>query len=255
MPLTFDLSDRPALVTGASGGLGEQFARTLAAHGAPVALAARRRERLEQVAGEIEDSGGRAVAVAMDVTDSGSVKAAFAQAQDALGIVRVVVNNSGVATTTAALDTEDEDWDHVVDTNLKGPFLVAREGARRMRDAGVEGTVINIASILSYRVTAGVASYAASKAGLRQLTGALALELARHGIRVNAIAPGYIETDMNREFFASEPGKAMIKRIPQRRIGQPSDLDGALLLLASDASSFMTGSTIVVDGGHLMSGL
>jgi NAD(P)-dependent dehydrogenase (short-subunit alcohol dehydrogenase family) len=255
MSLTFDLGDRPALITGASGGLGAHFARTLAAHGAPVALAARRSDRLRDLASEIEAAGGRAHAVAMDVTDAASVAQAFAAAEEALGTVRVLVNNSGIATPGAAIDTREEDWDRVLDTNLKGAFLVAREGARRMIVAGASGSIINIASILSFRVGVGLASYAASKAGLKQLTCALALELARNRIRVNAIAPGYIETDMNREFFASAPGLAMIRRIPQRRIGQPADLDGVLLLLASDASEFMTGATLVVDGGHLVSGL
>lgn len=255
MSLNFDLSDRPALITGASGGLGAHFARTLAAHGAPVALAARRSERLQALARDIEAVGGRAVAVAMDVTDASSVARAFATVEAALGPVRVLINNSGIATPGAAIETSEEDWDRVLDTNLKGAFLVAREGARRMVAAGASGSIINIASILGFRVGVGLASYAASKAGLKQLTRALALELARSRIRVNAIAPGYIETDMNREFFASEPGLAMIRRIPQRRLGQPEDLDGVLLLLASDASDFMTGATLVVDGGHLVSGL
>jgi NAD(P)-dependent dehydrogenase (short-subunit alcohol dehydrogenase family) len=255
MSLRFDLRDRPALVTGASGGLGAHFARTLAAHGAPVALAARRAERLHDVARDIEAAGGRAVAIAMDVTDARSVADAFAAAQAAIGTVRVLVNNSGIAAPAAAIQTSEEDWDRVLDTNLKGAFLAAKECAQRLIDAGESGSIINIASILSFRVGAGLASYAASKAALRQLTCALALELARSRIRVNAIAPGYIATDMNRDFFASEPGLAMIRRIPQRRLGQPEDLDGVLLLLASDASDFMTGSTLVVDGGHLVAGL
>jgi len=255
MTLSVDLAGRPALVTGASGGLGAHFARTLARHGAPVVLAARRLDRLEALAESIAADGGTAVPVAMDVTDSGSVSAACATAEAAVGTVRIVVNNSGIALAGAALETSEDAWDSVLDTNLKGAFLVARELARRMAGAGGGGSIINIASILGYRVAPGVASYAASKAGLRHLTGALALELARHGIRVNAIAPGYIATDMNREFFHTDPGKAMIKRIPQRRLGRPEDLDGVLLLLASDASAYMTGTTVVVDGGHLFSTL
>ena len=255
MTLSLDLSDRPALVTGASGGLGAHFARTLARHGAPVVLAARRVDRLEALAESIAAEGGTAVPVAMDVTDSGSVGAACATAEAAVGTVRVVVNNSGISRAGAALDIGEDEWDEVLDTNLKGAFLVARELAGRMVHAGGGGSIVNVASILGYRVAPGLASYAASKAGLRHLTGALALELARHGIRVNAIAPGYIETDMNRDFFGSEHGKAMIKRIPQRRLGRPEDLDGALLLLASDASAYMTGTTVVVDGGHLFSSL
>lgn len=255
MSLSFDLRDRPALVTGASGGLGAHFARALAAHGAPVALAARRTERLQDLARAIEAAGGRAVAVAMDVTDAQSVADGFAAAQAALGPVRVLVNNSGIATPSAAIQTSEEDWDRVMDTNLKGAFLAAKECAQRLIASGESGSIINIASILGIRVGAGLASYAASKAGLKQLTRALALELARSRIRVNAIAPGYIATDMNRDFFASEPGLAMIRRIPQRRLGRPEDLDGVLLLLASDASDFMTGATLVVDGGHLVAGL
>lgn len=255
MTLSFDLSDRPALVTGASGGLGAHFARTLACHGAPVVLAARRIDRLHALAGDIEADGGRVLAVPMDVTDAQSVTQAFASAEQAFGPVRVLINNSGIATPRSAIETSEQDWDRVLDTNLKGAFLASREAARRLIAAGESGSIINIASILGFRVSAGLASYAASKAGLKQLTCALALEFARSRVRVNAIAPGYIETDMNREFFASEAGLAMIRRIPQRRLGQPKDLDGALLLLASDASDFITGSTLVVDGGHLVSGL
>jgi len=250
-----DLRDRPALVTGASGGLGAHFARTLARHGAPVALAARRVERLEALAEEIRGDGGEAVAVELDVTDTRSVADALADAERVIGTVRILINNSGIASPAAVLETGDEDWRRVLDTNLTGAFLVAREAARRMVAAKQAGSIVNIASILGFGVISGLASYAASKAGLKHLTEAMALELARHRIRVNAIAPGYIETDMNRAFFRSEAGQAMIKRIPQRRLGQPQDLDGALLLLASDASDFITGATLVVDGGHLVSGL
>lgn len=250
-----DLSDRPALVTGASGGLGEHFARVLARHGAPVALAARRRERLEAVAQGIRDNGGEAVVVEMDVTDTASVVDAVAAAESVVGNLRILVNNSGIAETMPLLNMEDETWERVVDTNLTGAFKVAREAARRMVAAGAGGSIINIASILAQGVINGLSAYAASKAGLEHLTRSMALELARHQVRVNAIAPGYIETDMNREFFASEPGQAMIRRIPQRRLGQPEDLDGALLLLAGDASAFITGATLVVDGGHLVSSL
>ena len=255
MTLSPDLRERPALITGASGGLGAHFARTLARHGAPVVLAARRREKLDELAQSIKAEGGEAVAVELDVTDSTSVSAALADAERLVGTVRIVVNNSGIANTASMLDTEDADWKRVLDTNLTGAFLVARAAARRMVAANQAGSIINIASILSLRVLPGLSSYCASKAGLKHLTEAMALELARHAVRVNAIAPGYIETDMNREFFRSEPGLALIKRIPQRRLGQPEDLDGALLLLAGDASAFMTGATLVVDGGHLVSSL
>ena len=253
--LTFDLSGRTALVTGASSGLGRHFARTLAVHGAAVALAARRIERLEALAGEIRDAGGIAFPIRMDVTDAGSVAAGLDAARDALGVPDILVNNSGIARPASTLDVTEDDWAGVVGTNLEGAWRVAQGAARRMVDAGRSGTIINVLSILAFGVARGLGSYAASKAGLLQLTRTMAMELARHRVRVNAIAPGYVLTEMNREFFASDAGKAMIEHIPQRRIGDPSELDGALLLLASDASAYMTGSTIVVDGGHLASSL
>jgi len=252
----FDLHGKVALVTGASGGLGLHFARTLAGAGARVALAARRKDQLEANVAAIAGAGREAIAVAMDVTDPESVERGVAEAAERFGgPATVVVNNSGVTASQTALDLDPTDWDKVMDTNVKGAWLVARAAARRMIDAGVGGSVVNIASILGFRVAGRVAPYAASKAGLLHLTRALAFEWARHGIRVNAIAPGYVETDLNRDFFASDPGKALIARIPQRRLGRPEDLDGALLLLASDASAYVTGSAIVVDGGHLQSTL
>ena len=156
--------------------------------------------------------------------------------------------------TKPALETDEADWDHVLDTNLKGAWMVASEAARRMADGG-GGNIVNIGSIVAERVAGGLSAYAASKAGLIQLTRSLAVELARHSIRVNALAPGYIETDINRAYFATDAGLRMIKRIPQRRVGRPGDLDGALLLLASEASAFMTGTVITVDGGHTVSAL
>lgn len=251
----FDLSDRAALVTGASSGLGRHFALTLARAGAKVALAARRVDRLEELQARIEAQGGAAAAVALDVTDAGSVAAAVAEAAARLGPIRVLVNNAGVAATKGVLEADEEDWDRVVGTNLKGAWLVAQAVARHMAGHGQGGSIVNIASILGLRVAGQVSAYAASKAGLLHLTRAMALELARHKIRVNAIAPGYIETELNRDFFASPAGEALVKRVPQRRLGRPEELDGALLLLASDASSYMTGSTVVVDGGHLQSSL
>ena len=252
----FDLTGKAALVTGASGGLGLHFARTLAGAGARVALAARRKEQLEANVAMIAGAGREAVAVAMDVTDPGSVERAVAEVAERFGgPATVVVNNSGVTASETALDLDPADWDKVMDTNVKGAWLVARAAARRMIDAKAGGSVVNVASILGFRVAGRVAPYTASKAALVQLTRALALEWARHGIRVNAIAPGYVETDINRDFFASDPGKALVARIPQRRLGRPGDLDGALLLLASDASAYMTGSAVVVDGGHLQSTL
>ena len=250
----FRLDGRTALVTGASGGLGRHFALVLAAAGASVAVAARRAELLEGVAAEIVAAGAAAAAVALDVTDGAAIKAAFDDAEKALGPIDVLINNAGVALTKPALETEEADWDHVLDTNLKGAWMVAREAARRMADAD-GGTIVNLGSIVAERVAGGLSAYAASKAGLIQLTRVLAVELARHSIRVNALAPGYIETDINREYFTTDAGQRMIKRIPQRRVGRLGDLDGPLLLLASGASAFMTGSVITVDGGHTVNAL
>ncbi|WP_159718226.1 SDR family NAD(P)-dependent oxidoreductase [Geminicoccus flavidas] len=247
----FDMSGKVALVTGASGGLGRHFAQVLALAGAEVVLAARRQDALTEAAAAIRSAGGRVRKVGLDVTDAGWVDQAFQEA----GPVDVLVNNSGVATTVTAIEMDEADWDRIVDTNLKGAWLVSRAFARQAVAAKREGAIVNIASILGLRVAGLVSAYAASKAGLIQLTQAMALELARHRIRVNALAPGYIETDINRDFFATERGKALIARIPQRRLGQQEDLDGPLLLLASDASRFMTGSVVAVDGGHLVSSL
>ena len=251
----FDVSGKTALVTGASSGLGEHFARTLAGAGANVVLAARRLDRLQTLSRQIESKGGVALAVAMDVTDVDSVRAGFDAASRTLVPVTIVVNNAGVAISGPALELRHTDWDAVVDTNLKGAWLVTQEAARRLVAVSLGGSIINIASVLAFRVAGHTAPYAVSKAGLVQLTRVLALEWARHNIRVNAIAPGYIETDLNREFLASAAGQALIKRIPQRRPGTPEDLDGALLLLASQASRYMTGATLVVDGGQLQSTL
>jgi NAD(P)-dependent dehydrogenase (short-subunit alcohol dehydrogenase family) len=257
LSLTADLSGRTALVTGASGGLGAHFARVLARHGAAVALAARRVDRLEGLAAEIAAAGGRAHAVAMDVTDAASVEAAVRAAEGALGTtIDVLVNNSGVSGRGARLlDLEDDEVAGVLDVNLTGAFRVAKAVVRRLVEAGQPGSVVNVASILAFGTSPGVGPYAASKAGLAHLTRAMALEWARHGVRVNALAPGYILTDINRDYFASDAGKAMIRRVPQRRLGDPSDLDGPLLLLASDASRYMTGTVLTVDGGHLCAGL
>jgi len=246
------LNSRAALVTGASSGLGRHFALTLAKAGAQVAVAARRLERLDAVVAEIEASGGMATAVSLDVTDAGSIHTAVEQAAAALGGIDILVNNSGIATTDTALDTDEATWDRLMDTNLKGAWLVAQETARHMIRAGRGGSIINIASVLAIRTQKGTAPYAISKAGLLQMTKALALEWARYGIRVNALAPGYIETDINRDFLRGEIGQRMLKNIPQRRFGRPEDLDGALLLLAGDASSHITGILIPVDGGHTL---
>ncbi|CAM5397696.1 3-oxoacyl-[acyl-carrier protein] reductase [Aquamicrobium terrae] len=247
-----DLKGKSALVTGASGGLGLHFAELLARHGVAVVLAARRKEALEEACVRVAAAGGSAQAVQMDVADSASVAAALAEAAVDFDIL---INNAGISGAGRAVDLEEAEWDGVLDTNLKGTFLVAQAVARGMREAGRGGAIVNIASILGHRVAGNVSAYAASKAGVIQLTKALALEWARDGIRVNALCPGYIETAINRDFFASEAGQQLVRRIPQRRLGQPRELDGALLLLASAAGSYITGSSIEVDGGHLVSSL
>jgi NAD(P)-dependent dehydrogenase (short-subunit alcohol dehydrogenase family) len=255
MHSSFDLQGKVALVTGASGGLGRRFATVLAKAGARVGLAARRLPDLESVARHIRDAGGTAAVAKLDVKERASVEEAVRTIEAALGPISILVNNSGISIPRPVLEQTEQDWDDVIDVNLKGAFLVATEVARRMRITKTPGSIINIESIVSFRQAGHIAPYAISKAGLTQLTRTMALELARFQIRVNGIAPGYIRTDINRDFFATEAGAAMIKRIPQRRLGNPEDLDGPLLLLASDASRFMTGSTIVVDGGHLCANL
>lgn len=249
------LAGKVALVTGASSGLGRHFATVLAAAGATVIATARREEALRALAREIEHEGGACIPVAMDVTDPAAVAAAFEQISSKLATpLSILVNNAGVTHTGAALDAALPDWQQVLDANLTGAFLVAQSAGRVMREVG-GGTIVNVASILGERVTKGLAAYVSSKAGLIQLTKALALEWAPLGIRVNALAPGYIATDLNRDFFASDAGERLVARIPQRRLGQMTDLDGPLLLLCSDQSRYMTGSVIAVDGGHLVSGL
>lgn len=244
------LDGKRALVTGASSGLGEHFAKVLAEAGASVTLAARRLDKVEANAADLREAGHDAEAAEMDVADADSVAALFAGRAP----FDILINNAGVSGAGAALSMTAEDFAGVIDTNLTGAFAVARAAAAGMREAG-GGSIVNIASILGLRVSGHLAAYTASKAGLVQLTKALALEWARYGIRVNALCPGYIETPINAEFFATEAGKALIGRIPQRRLGSQGDLDAPLLLLASDRSAYMTGSVIAVDGGHLVSGL
>lgn len=251
----FSLKGRRALVTGAAGGLGSHFARTLAAAGAEVVLAGRRLEPLQALQGSLASQGATAHAVAMDVTQAESVQVALDTAQQACGLIDIAVCNAGTAVTKPSLQLSEDEWDAVLAVNLKGCWLVANEVARRLVASGSPGSIIHVSSILGHRVAGSVLPYTVSKAGVEQMTRALALEWARHGIRVNALAPGYIETDLNREFFRTESGQNMIRRIPQRRLGSLQDLDGALLLLASDASRYMTGTSLVVDGGHLQSTL
>jgi len=254
MPV-FEVTDQHILVTGGSSGFGRHFSRFLASNGAKVTLAARRAAALSTAVEEINDSGRKAQSVTLDVTVPQSIDAAIAQAEATFGPIHAVINNAGVTATKPALDQDERSWDSVVDTNLKGVWLVAQAAARHMVANKIKGSIVNIASILGLRVAGAVAPYAISKAGVIQMTKALALEWARYGIRVNALAPGYFVTELNDDFFESEAGKALIKRVPQRRLGQLTELDGPLLLLISGAGSFMTGSVVTVDGGHLVSSL
>ena len=251
----FRLDGRRALVTGASSGLGRHFALSLAQAGASVIVAARSVDRLGETVASIEAAGGEAVAVPLDVTSVDSVRQAFDAIESGPGIADIVVNNAGVAVSRPLLQQTEEDWDSVLDTNLKGAWLVAQEAARRLVAAKRPGSIVNIASITGERVAGGVVGYCASKAGVIHLTRAMALELARHEIRVNALAPGYVQTELNRDFLVSEAGERLRSRIPQRRFGTAEELDGALLLLASDAGSYITGSVLAADGGHLVSSL
>lgn len=246
-----NLVGKTAFVTGASAGLGAHFAETLARAGAKVIAAARREDGLAETATRIRAIGGICETAALDVTSAASV----ASVEPLLAGIDILVNNAGLAIEKSFLDQSEEDWDRVIDTNAKGMFLLSQAVARAMKKRGQGGSIINIASILGLRQGSHLAAYTTSKAAVIQLTKVTALELARFGIRVNCLAPGYIETDMNRSVWETEGGKAMLKRVPQRRLGQRAELDGPLLLLASDASSFMTGSVIVADGGHLVSTL
>jgi 3-oxoacyl-[acyl-carrier protein] reductase len=249
----FDLTGRVALVTGASSGLGTQFARALADNGAAVALVARRVDRLTALRDEIEAKGGRAVAIEADVTDRAAMLRAFDAAEASLGTVTILVNNAGVAQAPVrATDVAPEEWRRVLSTDLDAVFYWAQEGARRMLAANKKGAIVNIASVLGFGVAKGVAAYAVAKAAVVQATKALALELAFKGVRVNAIAPGWFVTEINDTFLNSEAGNAMKRDIPMGRFGNAGDLDGALLLLVSDAGAYMTGATILVDGGQVV---
>ena len=243
-----ELSGRTALVTGASSGFGRHFAKVLAANGAHVIASARRTDRLRELVAEIVADGGSAEALTLDITDAPAVEAAIA----AIPKLDIVINNAGVPSGTIAMEMPLSEWRQVFLTNTEGVFVVAQAAAQKMAKAG-GGSIVNIASITGLRPAGAASAYGASKAAIVHMTGQLAMEWARFGIRVNALAPGYFETDLNREFLASDFADKMLKRIPQRRYGELGDLDGPLLLLASDASAYMTGATIAVDGGHLVS--
>lgn len=251
MSKLFDLSGKVALVTGASSGLGAHFAKCLGEAGASLVLAARRADRLESLQAELAQQNVTARTVELDVQSSESISAAL----EAAGPLDIVVNNAGISIVKPALEMPEKDWDAVVDTNLRGAWLVAQGVAKRWVTEKRSGSIVNIASILGLRTIGQVAPYNASKAGLIHLTRALAMEWARYHIRINAICPGYIETEMNSAFWKTPGGQKLIERIPQRRIGQPQHLDGALLLLASEAGTFMTGSVLTVDGGHTVNSL
>jgi len=247
----FDLKGRVALVTGASGGLGLRFAEVLAANGASVALVARRADKLDAAKARIEKAGGKAVAIEADVLDRAAMNRAFDQAEAALGAVTCLINNAGVAHSTRATDLTEEEWRRIVGTNLDAVFFWAQEGARRMLKANAKGAIVNIASVLGFGVSKGTIAYATAKAGVIQMTKALGLELAFKGVRVNAIAPGWFVTDINREYLEGA-GKALTRDIPVGRFGRDGDLDGALLLLVSEAGAYMAGTTVVVDGGQMV---
>jgi NAD(P)-dependent dehydrogenase (short-subunit alcohol dehydrogenase family) len=251
----FDLAGEAALVTGASSGIGRHLAQLLAAAGAKVALAARRADQLAEAAREIEADGGVAEPFPCDVTRAASVSETVAAAELRFGALSILVNNAGVVTAKPLFEHTEADWDYVLDTNLKGAWLMAREFAARLVRSKRPGRIVNIASVLGSRTIARVPSYCAAKAGLIHLTRVLAMELAPHGILVNALAPGYVETDFNREFLRSEPGRKLIGRVPLRRVGQVDDLDGAMLLLASPAGAYITGAVIAVDGGHAVAAI
>ncbi len=247
----FHLHNKVAVVTGASSGLGHHFAQVLSSAGCRLALFARRADRLDQLAEDIRSQGGHALALPVDVCNQTAVESAFSRLRDELGPVDVLINNAGMAITSRFLDQATPEHDQMMSVNQTAVWQVAQIAARQMVDSKVSGSIINIASILGLRVGPGTGGYAVSKAAVIHMTRVMSLELARYGIRANAIAPGYFSTEMNAEMLATEHGQKIIKRVPMRRVGELEELDGLLLLLASDRGSFMTGAVVPVDGGHL----
>jgi hypothetical protein len=258
MSYTIDLSGRVALITGASSGLGAQFARTLAGAGAAVALAARRLERLKTLRAEIEAAGGDAHVVELDVTDTDSIKAAVAHVETEMGTIDILVNNSGVSTTQKLVDVAPDDYDFVMDTNTRGAFFVAQEVGKRMiaRSRGaapgafVGGRIVNVASVAGLRVLSQIGVYAMSKAAVIHMTRAMALEWGRFGINVNALCPGYIDTEINHHHWQTEAGAKLLATLPRKRVGQPKDLDAVLLMLCANESHFVNGAIITADDGY-----
>jgi len=246
----FSLAGRVALVTGASSGFGARFAQVLAEAGASVACVARRADRVEAIAQGIEAAGGKAFACAMDVTDGGSIRAGFDAIEAALGVVDVLVNNAGLSDPAPFPEMSDAQWSSVLDVNLSAPFHVSREMSRRLIARNRGGSIIHIASILGHLAKAAFINYGTTKAALIHMTQYMALDLLPHGIRVNAIAPGYFPTDMTNPFFESEPGRREVEALPPKRLGRLDELDGPLLLLASEASSYMNATVLTVDYGH-----
>ena len=260
MAYSIDLSGRVALVTGASGGLGAQFARTLSRAGAAVVLASRRVEKLKELRAHIEGEGGDAHVVQLDVTDHDSIKAAVARAETEVGSIDILVNNSGVSTTQRVQDVSEEDYNFVFDTNVKGAFFVAQEVGKRMlaRASGAApgtytgGRIVNIASMAGLKVLPQIGVYCMSKAAVVQMTKAMALEWGRHGINVNALCPGYITTEINQHHWKTDGGQKLVDMLPRKRVGKPEDLDGLIVLLASGQSHFINGAVITADDGFAL---
>ncbi|MEY4757808.1 MAG: hypothetical protein RJA34_2706 [Pseudomonadota bacterium] len=257
MSYSIDLSGRVALVTGASGGLGAQFARTLSSAGAAVVLASRRVDKLKELRAQIDAEGGDAHVVELDVTDLGSIKAAVAHAETEVGSIDILINNSGVSSTQRAQDVTEEAFDFVFDTNVKGAFFVAQEVGKRMlaraqgRAPGTYtgGRIVNIASVAALKVLPQISTYCMSKAAVAHMTRAMALEWGRFGINVNAMCPGYIDTEINHHHWTTDKGQKLVQMLPRKRIGQPQDLDALLVMLCSDQSHFINGAVISADDG------